>query len=524
MRTTRTLIWLLLAVLLGAGGFLIPAYFLAIDPSVVEIAAQENRDRVEVANSYQVDGNPVAAQFLLDNWDPQQSNPSDTFPVWDRLFENGEESGSAVQPLLSSAKRDQAIRLLGDSDLEGVRRLRAEIPAEPSPGSPPEVRLSILPSRIGAILTTYFAAERSFQPQFLSEVVSWSNSPNPRDQQKWDTFTTEISVWGSLSPFGALAQFFTAFETPDDFLSLASYASRTSPGARTFLINLVLSGAEPDAIYEYLRTFPSTGLEDLTAASADGPGAVELLLDTELPIREDGVIPASAIIEPFDQPVLLAYRTPHFALLARVSLFLLAFFCLVKALSGLLPNPRDRDLEEPRLFQDLIRKGILASILTATLLFLLEPALLQQQAPPIRSGSPSISFASLTNPSTANSMMNSITIDSVTLLILSIFLVLQLGLYVFCLVKLSEIRRQRVSEETKLRLLDNEENLFDSGLYLGLGGTVASLILLAVGVVEASLMAAYASTLFGILFVSFFKIFHLRPLKRRLILSAQHQG
>ena len=121
-------------------------------------------------------------------------------------------------------------------------------------------------------------------------------------------------------------------------------------------------------------------------------------------------------------------------------------------------------------------------------------------------------------------MMNSITIDSVTLLILSIFLVLQLGLYVFCLVKLSEIRRQRVSEETKLRLLDNEENLFDSGLYLGLGGTVASLILLAVGVVEASLMAAYASTLFGILFVSFFKIFHLRPLKRRLILSAQHQG
>lgn len=117
-------------------------------------------------------------------------------------------------------------------------------------------------------------------------------------------------------------------------------------------------------------------------------------------------------------------------------------------------------------------------------------------------------------------MLNSISIDSVTLLILAIFLVLQLGLYVFCLVKLSEIRRQRIPDETKIRLLENEENLFDSGLYLGLGGTVASLILLAVGIVEASLMAAYASTLFGILFVSFFKIFHLRPLKRKLILAS----
>jgi hypothetical protein len=53
---------------------------------------------------------------------------------------------------------------------------------------------------------------------------------------------------------------------------------------------------------------------------------------------------------------------------------------------------------------------------------------------------------------------------------------------------------------------------------------VASLIFLAVGVVEASLMAAYASTLFGIIFVSLFKIFHLRPLKRRLILSSRTAG
>jgi hypothetical protein len=37
-------------------------------------------------------------------------------------------------------------------------------------------------------------------------------------------------------------------------------------------------------------------------------------------------------------------------------------------------------------------------------------------------------------------------------------------------------------------------------------------------------MAAYSSTSFGIIFVSFFKIFNLRPLKRRLLLEADASG
>jgi hypothetical protein len=32
---------------------------------------------------------------------------------------------------------------------------------------------------------------------------------------------------------------------------------------------------------------------------------------------------------------------------------------------------------------------------------------------------------------------------------------------------------------------------------------------------------AYSSTSFGILFVSFFKIFHLRPVRRKLLLEAE---
>lgn len=111
-------------------------------------------------------------------------------------------------------------------------------------------------------------------------------------------------------------------------------------------------------------------------------------------------------------------------------------------------------------------------------------------------------------------------LNQVTLLVLALFFILQLVIYSFCLIKLREIAKQKLGADLKIKLLENEENLFDFGLYVGLGGTVLSLILVAVGIVEASLMAAYASTLFGILFTAILKVMHLRPYRRTLILEA----
>jgi len=106
-------------------------------------------------------------------------------------------------------------------------------------------------------------------------------------------------------------------------------------------------------------------------------------------------------------------------------------------------------------------------------------------------------------------------------LTLLLFFVLQALIYTACLVKLAEIRRQRVPTRMKLRLLENEEHLFDAGLYLGFAGTIISLILVSLGLIKPSLMAAYSSTSFGIIFVSIFKIFHLRPLRRKLLLESE---
>jgi hypothetical protein len=171
------------------------------------------------------------------------------------------------------------------------------------------------------------------------------------------------------------------------------------------------------------------------------------------------------------------------------------------------------------------RNGFLSLVVALTLWVLIEPDLLKSQAKSIADSGPRIEFAVADSLASLKSPVNAMQeLDQVTLLVLVLFFVLQLVIYCFCLIKLKEIGKQKLSPSLKLKLLDNEENLFDFGLYVGLGGTVLALILVAVGVVEASLMAAYASTLFGILFTAVLKVLNLRPYRRRLIMEAGAQS
>ena len=112
-------------------------------------------------------------------------------------------------------------------------------------------------------------------------------------------------------------------------------------------------------------------------------------------------------------------------------------------------------------------------------------------------------------------------VDELTLLALVLFFVIQAVLYALCLVKLKEIEKQKGSSRLKLKLLDNEDNMFDAGLYVGLGGTVLSLLILTLNLAQVGLMAAYASTLFGIIFVSLLKSFHVRPGRIKFLIEAE---
>jgi len=519
MLALRITVYVLLCIVLAGAGLLIPAYFQAIDPAVASLAAQRAESLEEQAATLRLAGSPVAAEFLRQETGPTDTTTEEAHPLWTKVrnLSGQPADGAAVGSLLTRTHRTETILLLEEDGRSGVRTVLQYLPREPQVGSTAEWISRNLPARIGGILVAALAAERSLQPAFLGRLSSLGET----SEDDLRSAFSDVATWGTTLPFDALGHFISSFDDPVLLGELTRSPSARDAEGRVLLARLVLVGASPEALLRFLKDQPTSGFDDLRNTFAEGPGGALLLIAENKPLRKDIVLPASVLLPDWPFPVALVLDHPVEALFTRIALFIGAAFFLLLGLHQVLPNLGDRHLAGPTAIQSFFRRMILGSILAGALLFLLEPSLLRQpeSAPPAPQAEARLSLASLTNPPVTD--MNSIEIDQVTLLILTIFFVLQVGLYVFCLVKLSEIRRQRVSDATKLHLLDNEENLFDSGLYLGLGGTVASLIFLALGVVEASLMAAYASTLFGILSVSLFKIFHLRPLRRKLILSAR---
>ena len=291
-----------------------------------------------------------------------------------------------------------------------------------------------------------------------------------------------------------------------------------------------LSG-EPKAVADYVKNLREDGLKDLATALPFGAGGVEALVQQDERIYTTHWRAMASEYEPFAavQSLMAGYswRAPSFALILKWLLYFGAGFLLALALH--FGKPAASRLEEPlhvRGFH-VAREILFALGFLLVVLLVSEPFLAPEStgtAMPFRLHIPMAGSA--VQPGSTDikaSIMN----QSNPLIIL-LFFVLQGLMYIACVVKLAEIRRQRVAPRVKLKLLENEEHLFDAGLYLGFLGTIISFIVYSVlqgkGSHQLSLMVAYSSTSFGILFVSFFKIFHLRPTKRRLLLEAENES
>jgi hypothetical protein len=229
--------------------------------------------------------------------------------------------------------------------------------------------------------------------------------------------------------------------------------------------------------------------------------------------------------DPFASVMLLgadySWRMPQFALILKWFLYFCGGFLLALALH--FGRPPASTLEAPLQVRGfhVARETLFALGFLLAVLLLSEPFLAQESpaaALPFRLRVPITGAA--VQPGNAN--LKTSLMDKSNLLPILLFFVLQALLYLASIVKLAEIRRQRVGSRVKLKLLENEEHLFDGGLYLGFLGTIVSFIVYSVYAHQQfSLMVAYSSTSFGILFVSFFKIFHLRPVRRKLLLEAE---
>ena len=170
-----------------------------------------------------------------------------------------------------------------------------------------------------------------------------------------------------------------------------------------------------------------------------------------------------------------------------------------------------------------VTSGVLAVFLAALAVVATEPFLLQ--AAPPSEYKPVLRFPMLaaTGPSALSQApsSNSLTMDTSTIVSIALFALLQVCVYLVCLRKINQITREDMPPGLKLRLMENEENLFDSGLYVGMMGTAAALVLQVLGVIQPNLLAAYSSNLFGIVCVALVKIRHVRGFKRTLILEKE---
>ncbi|MEO6874309.1 MAG: hypothetical protein ABI222_05760 [Opitutaceae bacterium] len=289
-----------------------------------------------------------------------------------------------------------------------------------------------------------------------------------------------------------------------------AHLARVAPDQFTTIYAAALFSGSADQVAAYSIQYGKTGIDDLRLALASGQGAVRQLVLRQVPVNHG----AGAGLE---TGAALALLHPHVMLGVKYLGFLLGAFLIFRGLDRWIISPvPDRS---PALLH--LKSGVLA-VLCATLLVIVTEPFLLKAAPlseyRVRLVIP-VLVATSTPPADTNHPPPSM--DTSTVLSIGLFAALQIAMYCICLMKIREIARAALPPLTKLRLMENEENLFDGGLYVGIGGTAAALILMVLKITEPNLLAAYSSNLFGITCVALVKIRHVRPYKRLLILESQ---
>jgi hypothetical protein len=550
----KTIALLAIALLLAAVGLLIPAHLRSVDIAVIEASAQEGRALDTLLNetirsahtgpalrilaaaqvapasapALQVQIDALISQrpslrasggpdrILEDFLALVQSTPEAArrpLPLLPQLLPRSERA--SLSGMLAESSNANVAALLDARELPGLIRLH---PASHAAGAPYDAGIltlalliegghfsPALAQRIGQTATQATlgtrAAVRALE-DFAIATLSLGRQLEHRSLAHLAAITRSLADWGEMATL-----FRAQPQRVDALYTALRFQGASSP------------------VFNYLATYPETGSDDLDAALKNGPAATQALLDTGLPVYRPTDLARNTVghlesrrPHSFTQ---LAANNRQAALALKALLLVLAGFAFALAMGAAWRASLREVSAVSKATPSVMARNFFISLAAAlTLWTLFEPEILKSQTTETNSA-PRIEFVIADSLQALKSPVNAMQeINQVTLLVLALFFIVQLVIYCFCLIKLKEIAKQKLSAELKLKLLENEENLFDFGLYVGLGGTVLSLILVAVGIVEASLMAAYASTLFGILFVAMLKVINLRPYRRHLIMEA----
>ena len=532
-------------------GWLMPAHLRAIEPSVLRQAGR-NTPNLAARGFELLHAGQLGPAELLSRA-AQNAN----------LYSAG-ELASAVE---SSAKQYPSINAWGASDFAPD----TYFPTAPAPGESPDFADFAVREQNRTKAVEVLGASQQPAVRELLHTRALTNTTifAPSQAPGGEAFDAAVVITGLLLDQGKLTptlgnDIYSAASEANrtgnsdrleqsllDFLSLAqrfnwgqlvSFVGKTDSAAtlheQTDLIRNAndvpilfaateLSG-DPKALVHYVRTFPATGMRDIAASLSFGAGGIQKLLQSNQKIFTSHWRQLASQYDPFATVLTFmadyCWRMAQFALIIKWLLYLAAGFLLALAMH--FARPPVSTLEQPLQVRGfhIAREFLFALGFLLVVLIVSEPFLAQEsmaKATPFRLRIPTVGSA--IQPGSTD--IKSLFMDKSKILPMLLFFVLQALLYVTCVVKLAEIRRQRVGPRVKVKLLENEEHLFDAGLYLGFLGTIVSFIVYSLSAAPTfPLMVAYSSTSFGILFVSFFKIFHLRPVRRRLLLEAEAES
>ena len=292
--------------------------------------------------------------------------------------------------------------------------------------------------------------------------------------------------------------------------------AKTSPELFPTIYTAAALSRQPEQVAALINRFGRTSVSDISFALLTGVDALAELLRRQVPIRASKTTTTDTLVS-------LSLNFPRIAVILKIICFLIGVALMVHGIGLLFPPPPGLAEAAPAI--PFVRTGTLALGICILLVLASEPFLFTKGPRPDYQfeiavpGSPQTPIPALGKTTPTKPVMDITTIFSIVL-----FLLIQVFVYIVCLTKISEIEGQNLPALLKLKLVENEENLFDTGLYVGIGGTAAALVLQTMNIIDANLLAAYSSNLLGIVCVALVKIRHVRPFKRRLIMDAAKDG
>jgi len=540
----------LLAVL-GLGlaylGWLVPSRLKSVPSAVAREAGAGGPSLADAAETQLSDGNLGAAALLLEAakaagadgverlerrleerraaspliarwgvWDPFLESGLEDIPLGAYADEPGalglflsKETSQAMRALLAHSRNPLVKGLLETGRYTTYRRLS---PVDTASGRPLEATI---------LLAGVLAQGERFQEQLSRELRDLVLDAEATGAiGALEDFYLNLLSLGRMLDFGQLKELVGRADSAET-LSRLRFAFHRSSDRLPVVYAAALAAEAPGQAMDYLGKFGEDGLRALEEAFGFGVESAALLMREQLPL-ESVVAEGRGRDFPAWQTGLavFALRQPALAFACKAAAYFAGSYLLFWA-AGRVPRfygePAPPALALlPRLF------GAYAGLVV--LVVLGEPYLAAGKdfdgysfefVMPVLAQVDGETQIVETKPKTA--------MDQGTLLSIAFFFALQAIVFLICMLKVRDIDRRPVDRLVKLKLMENEDNLFDTGLYVGIAGTCVSLVMQVLGLIEANLLAAYSSNLFGILCVAIVKIRLVRPYKNRLIMESQQE-